>query len=137
MELDVTAVKNAFTRFSGESANEEGSERERLCNALCTQCAKQVQGQIRPGLSAEEFEVWKSSLEELAGAEAFYQLLLTEEAVTPATVTAGDLKFSQGSRSEKAAQLAGEKRKAVSVALMETAFYFGSTGKEEEYVSAQ
>lgn len=137
MELDLTAVKAAFGHFSGETADEEGADREALCAALCTQCARQIQGQLRAGLSETEFSQWKSSLEELAGAEAFYQLLLTEEAVTPASLAAGDLKLTEGGRSEKAALLAGEKRRAASPALMETAFYFGSVGKEEPDVSEE
>ena len=137
MELDLTAVKTAFSHYSGETADEEGSGREALCGALCVQCARLVQGQMRPGLTEEEFSLWKSSLEELAGAEAFYQLLLTEEAVTPQSLTAGELKLTEGGRSEKAAVLAAEKRKAASPALLETAFYFGRVGKEEEHVSAE
>ena len=52
--------------------------------------------------------LWEAPLEELAAAQAFYQLLLTEEAVTPASITAGDLRLAGGSRSEKAAQLVAE-----------------------------
>lgn len=132
MELDLKAVKTAFAQFSGESAEEGGTDREALCGALCAQCARQIQGQLRPDLTEEELALWKSSLEELAGAEAFYQLLLTEEAVTPPSLTAGDVKLTEGGRSEKAALLAAEKRKAASPALVETAFYFGNIGKEEQ-----
>lgn len=130
MELDLTAVKTAFQRFSGETANEEGTDREALCGALCAQCTRQIQGQLRPSLTEEEFALWVSALEELAAAEAFYQLLLTDEAVTPQSLTAGDLKLTGGEGSVKAARLAEEKRKAASPALMETAFYFGAIRKE-------
>lgn len=137
MELDLMEVKAAFGYYSGESADEEGTDREALCAALCAQCARQIQGQLRANLTETDFSQWKSSLEELAGAEAFYQLLLTEEAVTPASLTAGDIKLTEGGRSEKASLLVGEKRRAASPALMETAFYFGSIGKEETHVSAE
>ena len=76
-------------------------------------------------------------LEELAAAQAFYQLLLTEEAVTPASITAGDLRLAGGSRSEKAAQLVAEKRRAASPALVETDFAFCNIRKGEEDGSAQ
>ena len=48
MELDLAVVKQEFARFSGEAADEEGTEREALCAALCAQCAQQVRGQVRP-----------------------------------------------------------------------------------------
>ena len=114
MELDLTAVKTAFAQFSGEAADETGTQREALCAALCGQCARQV-----------------------ASAQAFYQLLLTEEAVTPASITAGDLRLAGGSRSEKAAQLVAEKRRAASPALVETDFAFCNIRKGEEDGSAQ
>ena len=37
MELDMTAVKTAFAQFSGEAADETGTQREALCAALCGQ----------------------------------------------------------------------------------------------------
>ena len=81
--------------------------------------------------------LWEAPLEELAAAQAFYQLLLTEEAVTPASITAGDLRLAGGSRSEKAAQLVAEKRRAASPALVETDFAFCNIRKGEEDGSAQ
>lgn len=137
MELDLTAVKTAFQRFSGEVANEEGTDREALCGALCVQCARQVQRQLRPSLTEEEFTKWESAAEELAAAEAFYQLLLADEAVTPQNLTAGELKLTGGEGSEKAQRLASEKRRAASPALMETVFYFGSIRKEEAHDAAE
>ena len=115
MELDLTAVKTAFAQFSGEAADETGTQREALCAALCGQCARQV----------------------ASAAQAFYQLLLTEEAVTPASITAGDLRLAGGSRSEKAARLVAEKRRAASPALVETDFAFCNIRKGEEDGSAQ
>ena len=130
MELDLTAVKTAFAQFSGEAADETGTQREALCAALCGQCARQVASLARGDLS-------QAPLEELAAAQAFYQLLLTEEAVTPASITAGDLRLAGGSRSEKAAQLVAEKRRAASPALVETDFAFCNIRKGEEDGSAQ
>lgn len=129
MKLDLMAVQTAFAQFSGEEAKETGTQREALCAALCSQCARQVEGQIRSGLTEEELAPWEGALEELAAAEAFYQLLLTEEAVTPPSLTAGELKLTEGGRSEKAARLAAEKRKAASPALVEAGFYFGCVGE--------
>ena len=47
MELDLTAVKTAFAQFSGEAADETGTQREALCAALCGQCARQVASLVR------------------------------------------------------------------------------------------
>lgn len=133
MELDLTAVKTAFAQFSGEAADETGTQRE----ALCGQCARQVASLVRGDLSQAAQALWEAPLEELAAAQAFYQLLLTEEAVTPASITAGDLRLAGGSRSEKAAQLVAEKRRAASPALVETDFAFCNIRKGEEDGSAQ
>ena len=108
MELDLPAVKTAFAQFSGEAADETGTQREALCAALCGQCARQVASLVRGDLSQAAQALWEAPLEELAAAQAFYQLLLTEEAVTPASITAGDLRLAGGSRSETAAQLVAE-----------------------------
>ena len=136
MELDLTAVKTAFAQFSGEAADETGTQREALCAALCGQCARQVASLVRGDLSQAAQALWEAPLEELAAAQAFYQLLLTEEAVTPASITAGDLRLA-GSRSEKATQLVAEKRRAASPALVETDFAFCNIRKGEEDGSAQ
>ena len=124
MELDLTAVKTAFAQFSGEAADETGTQR-------------QVASLVRGDLSQAAQALWEAPLEELAAAQAFYQLLLTEEAVTPASITAGDLRLAGGSRSEKAAQLVAEKRRAASPALVETDFAFCNIRKGEEDGSAQ
>ena len=137
MELDLTAVKTAFAQFSGEAADETGTQREALCAALCGQCARQVASLVRGDLSQAAQALCEAPLEELAAAQAFYQLLLTEEAVTPASITAGDLRLAGGSRSEKAAQLVAEKRRAASPALVETDFAFCNIRKGEEDGSAQ
>ena len=100
--------------------------RKILCAALCAQCAQQVQGQVRPCLTEEELQEWEAGLEVLAAAQAFYQLLLTEEAVTPQSITAGEVKLTQGGGSERAALLVEEKRRAVAPALEEPAFIFPS-----------
>ena len=108
-----------------------------MCAALCGQCARQVASLARGDLSQAAQALWEAPLEELAAAQAFYQLLLTEEAVTPASITAGDLRLAGGSRSEKAAQLVAEKRRAASPALVETDFAFCNIRKGEEDGSAQ
>ncbi len=137
MELNVMEVETAFQRFSGEIPDVEGTDREALCGALCAQCARQVQGQLRQDLTETEFTQWESALEELAAAEAFYQLLLTDEAVTPQSLTAGEVKLTGGRGSELAERLAAEKRKAAAPALRETAFYFGSIRKEGPHDAAK
>ena len=124
MELDLTAVKTAFAQFSGEAADETGTQREALCAALCGQCARQVASLVRGDLSQAAQALWEAPLEELAAAQAFYQLLLTEEAVTPQSITAGEVKLTQGGGSERAALLVEEKRRAVASALEEPGFYF-------------
>lgn len=128
MNLNATGVKTAFGHFSGEEANEAGTEREAACAALCGQCARQVEAMVDPGLSEEELASWEDALEALAAAMAFYQLVLTEEAVTPASLSAGEVKLSAGERSAKAAQLAEEKRRAAAPALAERGFRVESVG---------
>ena len=130
-------VFSSPAQFSGEAADETGTQREALCAALCGQCARQVASLVRGDLSQAAQALWEAPLEELAAAQAFYQLLLTEEAVTPASITAGDLRLAGGSRSEKAAQLVAEKRRAASPALVETDFAFCNIRKGEEDGSAQ
>ena len=137
MELDLTAVKTAFAQFSGEAADETGTQREALCAALCGQCARQGARLVRGDLSPGAPGPWGGAPGGLAAAQAFYQLLLTEEAVTPASITAGDLRLAGGSRSEKAARLVAEKRRAASPPLVETDFAFCNIRKGEEDGSAQ
>ena len=88
-------------------------------------------------LSQAAQALWGGAPGGAGGGQAFYQLLLTEEAVTPASITAGDLRLAGGSRSEKAAQLVAEKRRAASPALVETDFAFCNIRKGEEDGSAQ
>ena len=66
MELDLTAVKTAFAQFSGEAADETGTQREALCAALCGQCARQVASLARGDLSQAAQALWEAPLEELA-----------------------------------------------------------------------
>ena len=68
MELDLTAVKTAFAQFSGEAADETGTQREALCAALCGQCARQVASLARGDLSQAAQALWEAPLEELAAA---------------------------------------------------------------------
>ena len=70
MELDLTAVKTAFAQFSGEAADETGTQREALCAALCGQCARQVASLVRGDLSQAAQALWEAPLEELAAAQA-------------------------------------------------------------------
>ncbi len=137
MTLEMAAVYTAFAQFSGEFADPEGAQREALCAALCAQCARQVESLVRPGLTEEQVALWKEGLAQLAAAEAFYQLLLTDEALAPQSLTAGKLHVTQGEGSRKAAALAAEKRRAVSPVLCEGDFFFGTVRKGEEDVPAQ
>lgn len=76
MTLEITAVYTAFTQFSGESVEPEGSQREALCAALCAQCARQVENLVRPDLTEEQLALWTESLAQLAAAEAFISCCL-------------------------------------------------------------
>lgn len=129
MELDLTGVEKTFAHLSGETPNQEGDTREALCAQLCAQCAGEVQRQVQPGLTPEEETQWEETLEALAAAQAFYQLLLTDEAVTPESLTAGDLRLTGGQGSLKAERLVLEKRRAAAPALKEMDFYFGRIGE--------
>ena len=137
MELDLTAVKTAFAQFSGEAADETGTQREALCAALCGQCARQVASLARGDLSQAAQALWEAPLEELAAAQAFYQLLLPEEAETPPPIPAGDLRWAGGPRCSMPAPGVAYNGRAPPPALVETDFAFCNIRKGEEDGSAQ
>ena len=132
MKLDMEGVRQAFSQFSGEEADPQGAGREAFCAALCSQCAQRVERLVRPGLSQEEETAWEGALEALAAAEAFYQLLLAEEAASPQSLSAGGVSLTRGAGSERAARLVEEKRGAVAPVLGETGFCFAAVGKGEK-----
>ena len=51
-------------------------------------------------------------------------MCIRDRAVTPQSITAGEVKLTQGGGSERAALLVEEKRRAVAPALEEPGFYF-------------
>lgn len=118
MELREEQVLEKFQLYSGEEDMEE--KRWALCRALCRECKDWVEGQARPGV-----EAGREALEGLAAAEAFYQLALLDEALSPASVAAPEVKLELGERADKALRLAEEKRKACGPLLREQGFYFG------------
>ncbi len=137
MELDVAAVELEFAKFSGETAQEDGTQRKLFARPFALNVPVRVQGQLKPGLTQEEFALYQQDLAALAAAEALYQLLLTEEASSPQSLTAGDVKVTSGEGSGKAALLAAEKRRAVGQVLQEPGFYFGRIGREDPHDTAE
>lgn len=124
MKLDLERVKAAFSSYSGESLEETG-ERSALCASLCAECARRAEQLLtdRPELS----EAAMLSVENWAAAEAFYQLALVDEALTPEKLSADGVEISGKNGAERARKLAEEKHRAALPALGEGEFYFGST----------
>lgn len=112
-------VQGKFSLYSEEQPGE--TPRWELCRALCGECEEWIGQEARPGA-----ENSRGRLEALAAAEAFYQLTLLDEALTPDSLAAPELKLEMGKRSEKARQLAQEKRLQCGGLLREQGFYFGS-----------
>ena len=122
MKLDVERVKTAFSAYSGETFEEDG-ERARLCAALCEECARRAEQMLasRP----EQPEEALPPVESWAAAEAFYQLALVDEALTPDKFSADGVEVSGSKSAERARALADEKFRAALPVLGEGAFYFG------------
>ena len=116
--LRAEEVLGKFSLYSEEQPRE--TPRWELCRALCGECGEWIGQEARPGA-----ENGRERLEALAAAEAFYQLTLLDEALTPDSLAAPELKLEMGKRSEKARQLAQEKRLQCGGLLREQGFYFG------------
>lgn len=116
--LQEEKVLEKFSLYSGET--EEETSRWALCKGLCEECREWVENEAKEG--AQETE----GLAALAAAEAFYQLTLLDDVLTPESVSAPELKLELGQRAEKALRLVQEKRDACREALREKGFYFGA-----------
>lgn len=119
MELREVKVLEKFSLYSDEQKDE--TPRWQLCKALCGECRQWIGEEAREG-NEDALE----RLEALAAAEAFYQLALIDDALTPEGVSSPELKLEMGRRGEKARKLAEEKRLACKGVLREEGFYFGS-----------
>lgn len=112
-------VLKKFSLYSGEEEDE--GPRWELCRALCRECGEWIGNK-----AAGEGEKGLGLLESLAAAEAFYQLVLLDGALTPESLSSPEVKLEMGKREEKALKLAREKRQACKGFLQEEGFYFGS-----------
>ena len=122
MTLDRERIKAAFSAYSGESFD-EASERGRLCAALCEECACRAEQMLKH--RPEQSEDALPSVESWAAAEAFYQLALVDEALTPEKFSADGVEISGKNGAQRARALADEKFRAALPVLGEGAFYFG------------
>lgn len=122
MILELDRVKAAFYRFSGEIPDEDDPQRAALCDSLCKEAHSRgeiiLAGGHESGKAAAALESW-------CAAEAFYQLTLIDEALTPENFSADGVTLKFTGRSEKAKALRDEKRAAADSLLGEGAFYFG------------
>lgn len=121
--MELERVKERFFRCSGEDPADAGPRGE-LCAQLCGECLDRAASLLK-GRSARAGEAETAALESWAAAEAFYQLALRDEAVSPESVSADGMRIDMGARSEKARALADEKRREAALVLGEGAFYFG------------
>ena len=122
MTLNIDRVKAAFYRFSGEAPGDGDPERAALCDSLCEEALSRgeliLAGGHESGSAAAALESW-------CAAEAFYQLTLIDEALTPENISADGVALNFSGRSEKARALRDEKRAAADSLLGKEAFYFG------------
>lgn len=121
VELREDQVREKFSLYSGEA--EDDSPRWALCKALCAECTEWIGAQASEGA-----QNGLERLEALAAAEAFYQLTLVDDVLTPESLSAPELKLEMGRRGEKALGLVQEKRAACRELLRENGFYFGCVG---------
>lgn len=122
LALELAAVQEKFSRYSGETPSADDS-RGKLCAELCAECAARADALAENGRSPTETEAL--ALESWAAAEAFYQLVLLDEALAPESLSADGVRVDLGARSQKARALAEEKRRGLASLLGEGAFYFG------------
>lgn len=121
MELNVEQVLEKFKLYSGEAMDGQEPLRDGLCQTLCQECADWAQNQVKPDADPGG----ASGVESLAAAEAFYQLTLLDQSAGPDVVVSPEVKVELGNRSEHAARLREEKRKACGHLLAADGFYFG------------
>ena len=122
INLDRERIKAAFSAYSGETFETE-DERSRLCAALCEECAYRAEQMLKN--RPEQPEEALLPVESWAAAEAFYQLALVDEALTPEKISADGVEISGKNGAQWARALADEKRRAALPVLGEGAFYFG------------
>lgn len=125
MALSLERVKAGFALYSGEDPEMEDA-RGKLCAQLCQECLNGIEAKLK-GRVVPEGSRDEGALESWAAAQAFYQLALADEAVSPQVVSADGVRVEAGERSEKARVLAAEKEKTARTVLGEGAFYFGRT----------
>lgn len=117
MKLDIERIKEKFCKYSGEMIDE--SVRGKLCAQLCEDCTDRVQKLV------EKIDGETGAVESYAAAMAMYQLVLSDEATTPKTVSADGVTITQGDNLKSAAAFLKSKRAAAAVYLGEEEFYFG------------
>ena len=121
MALELDRIKAAFYRFSGEDPADSDAERTALCESLCEEALAKAETMMAVGDKSNEV----AAVESWCAAEAFYQLTLIDEALTPDSFSADGVTLGLSGRSEKARALRDEKRAAADCLLGEGAFYFG------------
>lgn len=122
--LDLSRIKEAFRLYSGEDTEDPDDARALLCASLCADCLADAQAECPQDPAPGEAGIL--ALERWAAARAFTLLCLLDEASLPGKLTADGLSLEMGSRSQKARELAEEKRRAVCSLLGEEGFYFGT-----------
>lgn len=118
MKLDREQVLERFLTYCGEDPLQAGEARQALWEALCHQCAQWVETAAGP-----RADQWEEALISLAAAKAFYQLTLTDGALAPEALTAGEVKIDWAGREQKARALAEEQQRLCGPALLSQEFY--------------
>lgn len=149
MELRIEKVLEKFKLYANEPMDGEDTRRDSLCQGLCEECVRWVQGQVvaedEPGSAggegaggetgggeiaggeagSEKIPEGLPALESYAASEAFYQLAVLDQAVLPQSLSSPEVKLQLGDRVGHAQRLRAEKRRACGALLQEDGFYFG------------
>ena len=98
-------------------------DREALLMLVCTDAIRKLEGKIR--CTAEERAAFEEALCAAAAAEAMYQIALLDEALSPESITAGDVRAEYKKGSSRALEYCRQCMRQVSPILRDDEFYFG------------
>ncbi len=120
-------IKALFFLISGEIEEEMELPRLQLCNQLCETALITVEQMKKENLAVEKLEDYLPALENLAAANAWYHLMLLDEAIAPETMNGQTFAFTLKEQGKKAKVFWEQCRVAAAPALKDSSFYFGGT----------
>lgn len=126
--MEIDRIKDLFFLISGEDVEVIEAERFALCEELCESAARSIKALIKAE-QEENLAGYEEALNYAAAYMAFYNLLAIDEALTPESVTSGEMKVELGERSKKAKQLLDDKLSELTPILKSDVFFFGNTSE--------